>query len=124
MSTDPLPSSTFESLLNKLLVVVELTQKPGGATTPQAKQELLHATNEFKESLSRARALAKDLPGGELLTEEQDEVIAMLERLKQKKQYQLAEFSAQVLSTESVPRRAAPSQNTQMEVDSNASTPA
>lgn len=42
-------------------------------------------TNDFKASLSRAKGLANALPGGELLIEEQDEVIAMLERLRDKK---------------------------------------
>jgi hypothetical protein len=41
----------------------------------------------FREALNRARSLAHALPGGELLIEEQDEVIAMLERVREKKRY-------------------------------------
>ncbi|KAI0044884.1 hypothetical protein FA95DRAFT_209653 [Auriscalpium vulgare] len=120
MSTDQLPSSVFDSLLAKLLRIVELTQRPGGTVTPQAKQELLHATNDFKDALSRSKELANALPGGELLLQEQDDVIAMLERLKQNKLQQLVEFSAQEVNT----AVANPQPNNQMEVDSNASTPA
>jgi hypothetical protein len=41
----------------------------------------------FREALNQARSLANALPGGELLIEEQDEIIAMLERLREKKRY-------------------------------------
>jgi hypothetical protein len=41
----------------------------------------------YREALNQARSLASALPGGELLIEEQDEVIAMLERLREKKRY-------------------------------------
>jgi hypothetical protein len=107
--------------------------------------------------------LANALPGGELLIEEQDEIIAMLERLREKKRYvsllppfffrryrhdmhmcsfcfpsraQLREFSDKVIDTKAagyhVPQYASAvggvgaggGSNAQMEVDSNASTPA
>ncbi|KAA1468325.1 hypothetical protein DENSPDRAFT_457623 [Dentipellis sp. KUC8613] len=119
MASQPLQSSTFESLLPKLLTVLELTRRTElTGTTQQSKQELLQATNDFKESLSRAKEMATVLPGGELLIEEQDEIIAMLERLKEKKRRQLAEFSEQELTT------ANHTQQVQMEIDSTASTPA
>jgi hypothetical protein len=41
----------------------------------------------FREALNRARSLASALPGGELHIEEQDDIIAMLERLREKKRY-------------------------------------
>jgi hypothetical protein len=51
----PLPSSAFNCLLSKLLVVLELTQKPEGATTTQAKQELFQAVSiEILSSRLRA----------------------------------------------------------------------
>jgi len=107
----------------------------------------------FREALNRARSLARALPGGELLIEEQDEIIAMLERLREKKRYvrfvvllqtinlyyylyrsQLREFLDKVIDTKAagyrVPQYAsvtgggAGASNVQMEVDSNASTPA
>ncbi|TFK57705.1 hypothetical protein OE88DRAFT_1620038 [Heliocybe sulcata] len=80
-----LPVAAFESLILKLLNVLEMTQRPEGTSTHQAKQTLLQATNEFKESLSHAKELAHGLPGGELLIQEQDELINMLEQLKERK---------------------------------------
>lgn len=41
----------------------------------------------FREALNDARSIASALPGGEMLIEEQEEVIAMLERLRAKKRY-------------------------------------
>ena len=93
--------------------------------------------------MNHARDVAGALPGGELLIEEQNEVIAMLERLRAKKRYdpntapghqisstlwsrlQLQDFSDKVIDTKgyNVPQYSA-GQNPQMEVDSNASTPA
>lgn len=48
-----------------------------------------HATQiqAFRETLNDARSIANALPGGEMLIEEQEEVIAMLERLRAKKRY-------------------------------------
>lgn len=37
--------------------------------------------------MNHARDVAGALPGGELLIEEQDEIITMLERLREKKRY-------------------------------------
>ena len=41
----PVPASlgdiSFEALVEKLLKVLEITQRPEGSTTPQNKQELL-----------------------------------------------------------------------------------
>lgn len=42
-------------------------------------------TNEFKDALNKAKTLVNALPGAELLVEDQDEVIAMLENLRDKK---------------------------------------
>ena len=42
--------------------------------------------NEFNRNMAAAKEGANALPGGELLIEEQDEIIGMLERLKQRKQ--------------------------------------
>jgi hypothetical protein len=41
----------------------------------------------FREALNDARSIAGALPGGEMLIEEQEDVIAMLERLRAKKRY-------------------------------------
>ncbi|KZT22089.1 hypothetical protein NEOLEDRAFT_1072219 [Neolentinus lepideus HHB14362 ss-1] len=111
-----LPVSAFESLLLKLLNVLELSQRLEGTSTHQAKQALLQATNEFKDGLARARELADGLPGGELLIQEQDELISMLEQLKEQKRQQLAAFSEKVFSTSRVG-------DMKTDLDSTASTP-
>ncbi|KAH7927386.1 hypothetical protein BV22DRAFT_1103716 [Leucogyrophana mollusca] len=113
-SPPPLPSALFQSLLTKLAAVLELTQKPDGTTTPQAKQALLQATNDFKNALNRAKECANTLPGGDLLIEEQDEVIDMLERLREHKRLQLAQFATGTSTSDA---------SAKMEVDSTASTP-
>jgi hypothetical protein len=43
MSTNTLHNSLFESLLVKLVAILELTQNPEGTVTPQAKQALVRA---------------------------------------------------------------------------------
>jgi hypothetical protein len=45
--THSLPTALFDELLPKLAVVLELTQKAEGTTTPVAKQALLHAACPF-----------------------------------------------------------------------------
>ncbi|KAJ7198933.1 hypothetical protein B0H12DRAFT_1156084 [Mycena haematopus] len=118
MTTNPLPVALFESLLLKLVAILELTQKSEGIVTPQAKQAVLHATNEFKSALNQAKELAARLPGGELLIEDQTEVIAMLTEMRDRKRQQLAEFSTRTLAASS----AFPVDH-RMEIDSMASTP-
>ncbi|KAH9005843.1 hypothetical protein EDB86DRAFT_1142773 [Lactarius hatsudake] len=124
-SNETLPSSAFESLLPKLLTILQVTQRPEGTTNVRNKQDLLQAIQAFREAMSHARDVAGALPGGELLIEEQDEIIAMLERLREKKRLQLQDFSDKVIDTKGhdVPQYGV-GQNPQMEVDSNASTPA
>ncbi|PBK89184.1 hypothetical protein ARMGADRAFT_333546 [Armillaria gallica] len=116
-SSSVLPTSLYEGLLAKLVKILELTQKPEGTATPQAKQALLHATNDFKSSIAQAKDLATELPGGELRIDEQDEVIEMLTQLRDRKRQQLEQFSAQTLELSSS------SAEMSMEVDSMASTP-
>jgi hypothetical protein len=104
MTNNPLPAALFESLFLKLIAVLELTQRPEGIVTPQAKQAVLHAvssqrnkvpvpyadihqTNEFKSALNQAKELAVHLPGGELLIDDQTEVIEMLTELRDRKRY-------------------------------------
>ncbi|EPQ61149.1 hypothetical protein GLOTRDRAFT_113585 [Gloeophyllum trabeum ATCC 11539] len=111
-----LPVSSFDSLLLKLVNVLELSQRPEGTATHQARQALLQATNDFKDSLARARELADGLPGGELLIQEQDELIDMLQSLKEQKRQQLAAFSQKVFVTSKAG-------DSKMDLDSTASTP-
>ena len=50
----------------------------------------LHACTQiqaFREALNDARSIASALPGGEMVIEEQEDIIAMLERLRAKKRY-------------------------------------
>ncbi|KIY61375.1 hypothetical protein CYLTODRAFT_427567 [Cylindrobasidium torrendii FP15055 ss-10] len=90
-----LPTSLYASLLSKLVTVLELD--PCIALSgQQGRQALLTATNDFKFSLARAKELAAGLPGGELMLEEQDEIIEMLEAVKNGKKAQLEEFAGQV----------------------------
>lgn len=159
MSTTTLPPNAFDGLLPKLITILELSQRPEGTITPQARQALLQAvrcsprpplpgtsahitavqTNDFKESISHAKDLANALPGGELNADEQDEIIAMLEEMRDHKRYavvtpelcallaecrhcrrQLAEFSARAVSTG---YGGGEEKEIKMEVDSTASTP-
>ncbi|KAJ7638207.1 hypothetical protein FB45DRAFT_786426 [Roridomyces roridus] len=114
-----LPAVLFSSLLDKLATVLELTQRPEGTVTPQAKQALLQATNDFKNALAEAKERSARLPGGELRIEEQGEVIEMLTELRDRKRQQLAEFSTRAATTS-----VGMAQGTvAMEVDSMASTP-
>ncbi|KAF8060854.1 hypothetical protein FPV67DRAFT_1673686 [Lyophyllum atratum] len=118
MATNPLPTSLYESLLLKLVTVLELTQKSEGIVTLQAKQALLQATNDFKNSINQAKELAADLPGGEMLVQDQDDVIEMLEKLRERKRERLARFSARPLES-----RGFSGPEDKMEIDSMASTP-
>ncbi|KAH9487293.1 hypothetical protein JR316_0001363 [Psilocybe cubensis] len=117
MSTSVFPSSLYAELLPKLLEVLELTQQTSGISNPQARQKLLQATINFKNALAQAKDFANNLPGGELTIEEQDDVIEMLEMLKERKKAQLAAFSARKVAS------SAASRDLKMEVDSVASTP-
>ncbi|KAI0762552.1 hypothetical protein C8Q74DRAFT_1207722 [Fomes fomentarius] len=112
-------TSLYESLTLKLANVVELaTQDQSTTLTPQAKQALVRATKDFKDSLKEANDHATTLPGGELSVQEQEEVVDMLEKLKERKRYQLADFA------ERVGKISSSQASINMEVDSTASTPA
>jgi hypothetical protein len=109
MSTKTFPVSQYASLLPKLAAVLEIVQNAEGILTPSTKQALFQAvrssalhdslskigpfltftqiqTNDFKSSMARAREFALALPGGELGIEEQDQIIEMLEKLRDRKQ--------------------------------------
>uniref|UniRef100_A0A0W0F588 Mediator of RNA polymerase II transcription subunit 9 n=1 Tax=Moniliophthora roreri TaxID=221103 RepID=A0A0W0F588_MONRR len=120
MSTNSLPTALFQSLLSKLVVILELTQNPEGIATPQGKQAILQATNDFKASLMQAKELASSLPGGDLLIEDQDDVIDMLVTLRDRKRDQLADFSNRAISITTTTTTTA---EMKMEIDSMASTP-
>lgn len=109
-----LPTELYEGLLLKLVTVLELSQRPEGVSTLQSKQAVLQATTEFKNALAQAKEMAANLPGGELLINEQDEVIDMLTTLRERKRQQLARFASHTLKTTT---------DVKMEVDSVASTP-
>ncbi|KAF8737366.1 hypothetical protein AX14_012961 [Amanita brunnescens Koide BX004] len=118
MSVPNIPTHLYQSLILKLVAVLELTQSPNGVVTPQAKQALLQATNDYKNAMSQARELASNLPGGELVIEEQEQVIQMLEQLRDRKKNILARFSQRALES-----AAKPTESVKMEIDSTASTP-
>jgi hypothetical protein len=61
MGTNPLPAALFESLLLRLAAVLELTQKPEGTVTPQAKQAVLYAVSySCRSTLQGANQLCTD----------------------------------------------------------------
>jgi len=117
-SSQSFPDPVFLSLLGRLARTLEVVQS-NDESTPQTRQALLKATTDFKDGLSKAKALANALPGGELLIDQQNDIIAMLEDLKEAKRAQLARFSTFALSA-SVP---ATEDTVKMEVDSMASSP-
>ena len=45
-SNETLPSSAFESLLPKLLTILQVTQRPEGTTNARNKQDLLQAVSQ------------------------------------------------------------------------------
>ncbi|KAF9221314.1 hypothetical protein BS17DRAFT_819916 [Gyrodon lividus] len=119
-SDNAIPAPLFAGIIPKLITVLEHTQRSEGAVTPQAKQALLQATNDFKSALAQANDYASALPGGELNFQEQNELIAMLEKLRDHKRQELALFAQQV---ESVSNPAAQEAEIKIEIDSTASTP-
>ena len=98
-------------------------------------------TNDLKDALSQAKSLINALPGGELCLDEQDEVINMLERLKQAKKSaivfrssvhqdlthfdraQLDQLSQYVPPPSVSDGSQTDAKDTPMEIDSTASTP-
>ena len=116
-SASTLPTELYSSLLLKIVTVLELTQSPEGTATLQAKQAILQATNDFKNAINQAKEAATNLPGGEMLVGEQEDVIAMLEKLRDRKSEKLAQFASLPLVATSQ------STDNKMEIDSTASTP-
>ncbi|TFK28364.1 hypothetical protein FA15DRAFT_584412 [Coprinopsis marcescibilis] len=112
-----LPSALYESLLLKLATVIEITRENEGVANVQVKQRLLQATNDFRNSLSQAKELATTIPGGEFTVYEQDDVIEMLETLRERKRARLAQFLSRNITT------AHSIADMKMEIDSMASTP-
>lgn len=110
-------SSSYEQIVPKLVTVLEHTQVSSNNLTPQTTQALLQATNDYKNVLLQAKKCAATLPGGELNAEDQEELISMLERLRDHKKQQLAEFSERVSSMLSSV------ESERVEIDSTASTP-
>ncbi|KAF9235867.1 hypothetical protein BU15DRAFT_50877, partial [Melanogaster broomeanus] len=101
-------------------LVLEYTQRSEGAVTLQATQALLQVTNDFKDALAQAKDYARTLPGGELNPVERDEIIEMLEKLREHKRQELALFSQRVTS---VSHPSAQEADVMMEIDSTASPP-
>ncbi|EJD04217.1 uncharacterized protein FOMMEDRAFT_106762 [Fomitiporia mediterranea MF3/22] len=119
MSGHSFPDPVFESLLEKLAHVLEVVQNSDSTLDPQTRQAMFKATTAFKDGLVKAKELANTLPGGEMLIKDQDDVIAMLEQLRDQKRDQLSRFSSHALSTSGPPKDS----QVKMEVDSTASSP-
>ncbi|KAF9441169.1 hypothetical protein P691DRAFT_684790, partial [Macrolepiota fuliginosa MF-IS2] len=75
--------------------------------------------SDFRNALAQAKDLVTNLPKGELLIEDQDEVIHMLETLRDRKRAQLERFSRQPLQSSALS-----ASEQKVEIDSMASTPA
>ncbi|EMD41607.1 hypothetical protein CERSUDRAFT_90181 [Gelatoporia subvermispora B] len=118
-------TAQFETLVPKLATVLERAQQAEEGLTPQTKQALVAATNDFKDSIRAAREAARALPGGELALAEQDAVLEMLERLRARKRRQLEAFAERVAAAAEAAAAHARTddQSVNMEVDSTASTP-
>ncbi|KIJ59843.1 hypothetical protein HYDPIDRAFT_32835 [Hydnomerulius pinastri MD-312] len=115
-----LPAPLFGCIIPKLIAVLEHTQRSEGTVTPQAKQALLQATNDFKSTLAQAKEYANSLSGGELNAQQQDELIRMLEMLRDHKRQELSQFAQRVSNLSGSSAQGAIAK---MEVDSTASTP-
>ncbi|KAF8592027.1 hypothetical protein K439DRAFT_1626531 [Ramaria rubella] len=88
--------ASFNALLPALVGVLETSQQHDGLAS---KQTLLNSTNGFKDILTKAKQLATSLPGGDMSLSDQDEVIYMLEKLRDHKRAQLALFSQQIVTS-------------------------
>ncbi|KAG9013100.1 hypothetical protein FRB94_003934 [Tulasnella sp. JGI-2019a] len=77
-----LPVDTFEGLLPALTNILKVVYDAGDSEESKHKLAITAATDELKEKLARAKELVENLPGGEMLLEDQDEAIAALERLR------------------------------------------
>ena len=107
MSAAPIPTALYEGILGKVVEILDLIHKGDGASTHQSKQAIRNAVrepfprlqapesylsksislqaNDLKESLNEAKGIASDLPGGEMCIEDQDEVLDMLSRARNRK---------------------------------------
>jgi hypothetical protein len=45
MSADTVPSAAFESLLPKMITILQTAQNPEGVVSPEVKRALLHAVS-------------------------------------------------------------------------------
>ncbi|KAG6373166.1 hypothetical protein JVT61DRAFT_6783 [Boletus reticuloceps] len=115
-----IPARLFSAIIPNLISVLKHTQSAEGVVTPQAKQALLQATNDLKNTLTQAKDYASSIPGGELNFQEQDELLLMLEKLRGHKWQELAHFAHKVTSEAKLFTQA---EDVKMEVDSTASTP-
>lgn len=96
MSTTPpyaLTQATFESLLPSVVSILQSTQPHPQPTVSAHGQEIAKATMALRSQLSTARDLVDALPGGEMLLEQQQEVITMLTEMRDKRRAQLARLS-------------------------------
>lgn len=57
-ASETLPSSAFESLLPKLLTILQVTQRPEGTSNVRNKQDLLQAVSGTTSSPSTAYKLS------------------------------------------------------------------
>ncbi|KAG9032758.1 hypothetical protein FRB95_001017 [Tulasnella sp. JGI-2019a] len=88
-----LPVDTFEGLLPALTNILKVVYDAGDSEESKHKLAITAATDELKEKLARAKELVENLPGGEMLLEDQDEAIAALERLRDQRRAHILTFA-------------------------------
>ncbi|KDQ20421.1 hypothetical protein BOTBODRAFT_151098 [Botryobasidium botryosum FD-172 SS1] len=100
-----LPTENFEILLPRLITILELVQQSNAPQLGQHRLLISQATNELKEHLRKAKEVVDALPGGDMCIEDQDEVISMLEKMRDEKRTQLEHFSQLLDSNASISDR-------------------
>ncbi|KAI0078503.1 hypothetical protein K474DRAFT_904153 [Panus rudis PR-1116 ss-1] len=111
----------FRDLIEKVSALSDLLygQLDNNRSQTTIRQTLIATINEYKESLSQARRLASDLPGGDITVEEQEDVIKLLEGLISERRSAL-NTRLQSLACPQERKADSPGFN----IDSTASTPA
>ncbi|GJJ09552.1 hypothetical protein Clacol_003775 [Clathrus columnatus] len=77
-------SFPYKNLLPALADVIDTSQKQDDVAS---KQDLLAATNKFRDLLVTLKRTALNLPGGDMSLVDQDQVIKVLEQLRDYKRW-------------------------------------
>ncbi|KAI0781837.1 hypothetical protein C8Q75DRAFT_812165 [Abortiporus biennis] len=108
-----------EHLVLKFANIIDLICTRGAQNDPQLKHVLVKEINDFKEDMNQAKNAANTLPGGDLTMDDQDDVIRMLEQLRNQRRDILVNAIGEMKSSSEEQ-----TDIKDMEIDSTASTPA